>query len=108
ADTAAGTLMLRAIAPIGLIGDYNSNGQVEQADLNLVLNSWGGTRTFSSGTSLFSTDIVDQEELNAVLNNWGATSAPSFAGFDVPEPAGLGALAGFALCGTRRRGQAAN
>ncbi|MEM1097341.1 MAG: hypothetical protein AAGH92_01000, partial [Planctomycetota bacterium] len=47
ADTAAGTLMLRAIAPIGLIGDYNSNGQVEQADLNLVLNSWGGTRTFS-------------------------------------------------------------
>ncbi|MEM8494447.1 MAG: choice-of-anchor tandem repeat NxxGxxAF-containing protein [Planctomycetota bacterium] len=92
---------------LSLVGDFNGNGSVEQGDLNLVLNNWGTDRTFEDGTTAFTTNNVDQEELNAVLNNWGASAAPSFAGFDnIPEPAGLAALAGFALCGTRRRGRA--
>ncbi|MEM1445102.1 MAG: hypothetical protein AAGF84_03545 [Planctomycetota bacterium] len=91
------------VALAGLAGDFNGSGAVEQGDLNLVLNNWGGNRTFEDGTTAFATNNVDQEELNAVLNNWGASAAPSFAGFDVPEPTGLAALAGLAFCGTRRR-----
>ncbi|MEM1445101.1 MAG: hypothetical protein AAGF84_03540 [Planctomycetota bacterium] len=86
-------------------GDYDNNGTVDQEDLNLVLNNWGGNRTFDDGTTPFATTNVDQEELNLVLSNWGSSSAPSFAGFEnIPEPAGLAALAGFAFYATRRRG----
>ncbi|MEM1445103.1 MAG: hypothetical protein AAGF84_03550 [Planctomycetota bacterium] len=75
-----------------LAGDYNFSGRVEQGDLNLVLSNWGQERTFENGGEPFATDVVDQEELNRVLSNWGSSNAPSFAGFDVPEPAGLGAV----------------
>ncbi|MEM9754142.1 MAG: PEP-CTERM sorting domain-containing protein, partial [Planctomycetota bacterium] len=73
-------------AAVGLAGDYNDNGSVEQGDLNLVLNNWGAMRTFEDGVSAFTTANVDQEELNSVLNNWGDTTAPSFSGSTVPEP----------------------
>ncbi|MEM7576296.1 MAG: PEP-CTERM sorting domain-containing protein [Planctomycetota bacterium] len=73
-------------AAVGLAGDYNENGSVEQGDLNLVLNNWGTMRTFEDGVSAFTTANVDQEELNLVLNNWGDTTAPSFSGSTVPEP----------------------
>ncbi|MEM8494030.1 MAG: hypothetical protein AAF663_01425 [Planctomycetota bacterium] len=93
-------------------GDYNADGFVDQGDLNLVLNNWGfdtfnGNETPTGWFWQLPRSLVAQEELNAVLNNWGSSSGPNFAGFDVPEPAGLGALAGFALCGLRRRGRAA-
>ncbi|MEM8782565.1 MAG: hypothetical protein AAGE65_06855 [Planctomycetota bacterium] len=70
----------------GLTGDYNGSGAVEQGDLNLVLNNWEQARPFDSVGDPLTTPTVDQEELNRVLNNWGASVAPSFAGFDVPEP----------------------
>ncbi|MEM8495819.1 MAG: hypothetical protein AAF663_10590 [Planctomycetota bacterium] len=87
-----------------LAGDYDGDGQVAQGDLNQVLNNWGGARTFEDGVTVFATANVDQEELNGVLNNWGATSAPSFAGFAVPEPgvAAVGLAAGLAALRRRR------
>ncbi|MEM8494448.1 MAG: hypothetical protein AAF916_03690 [Planctomycetota bacterium] len=96
------TATLKAVA--ALTGDFNGSGSVEQGDLNLVLNNWGDMRTFDDGTTAFATDNVDQEELNRVLNNWGSSSAPSFAGFTVPEPGGLVILSGLAVSASRRRG----
>ncbi|MEM8875049.1 MAG: PEP-CTERM sorting domain-containing protein [Planctomycetota bacterium] len=88
----------------GVLGDFNESGSVEQGDLNLVLNNWGTVRTFDdpAGT-VFGSLLVDQEELNAVLNNWGSSSAPSFEGSAIPEPASLALLGGFAVAGLRRR-----
>ncbi|MEM8781302.1 MAG: hypothetical protein AAGE65_00475 [Planctomycetota bacterium] len=87
----------------GQPGDFDSSGQVEQGDLNLVLNNWGSDRgAWANAGGLVSTQ-VDQEELNAVLNNWGATAAPSFtANPSVPEP-GVAVLSGLAAWTTRRR-----
>ncbi|MEM7577617.1 MAG: hypothetical protein AAF328_09090 [Planctomycetota bacterium] len=80
--------------PGGVFGDFDDSGQVEQGDLNLVLNNWGGLRGLWSNTDGLTTTQVDQEELNAVLNNWGAVGAPSFASHSavVPEPGALAAL----------------
>ncbi len=97
--------ILQIINDLGLAGDYNDNGSVEQGDLDLVLNNWGGPRTaaFVANTDGFATLNVDQEELDRVLNNWGSSNAPSFAGFAVPEP-GMAALAlGLAGLSLRRR-----
>ena len=70
-----------------LAGDFNGNGSVEQGDLDLVLNNWGGARGDWSNAAGFASAGVDQEELDAVLNNWGGSVLPSFAGLTVPEPA---------------------
>ncbi|MEM8495484.1 MAG: hypothetical protein AAF663_08880, partial [Planctomycetota bacterium] len=94
------------LAATGLLGDYDDSGQVEQTDLNLVLNGWGGPRTFTDPTGTpFATANVDQEELNRVLNNWGASSAPSFAGSALPEPGLAGVATAFLVAGAglRRR-----
>lgn len=86
---------------LGIKGDYDQSGQVDQGDLNLVLNSWGETRTFEDPTRIpFTTDIIDQEELNCVINNWGASAAPrGLEAIHLPEPGAAlllsGLLAGF-------------
>ncbi|MEM8782123.1 MAG: PEP-CTERM sorting domain-containing protein [Planctomycetota bacterium] len=87
----------------GIVGDYDDSGQVEQGDLNLVLNNWGSAAPFAPNGDPFTTPNVDQEELNRVLNNWGSTTAPSFEGAAVPEPASLALLGAMALAGLRRR-----
>ncbi|MEM1098512.1 MAG: PEP-CTERM sorting domain-containing protein [Planctomycetota bacterium] len=106
-DLVLDNFMLETIAAsvgMGIVGDYDEDGQVAQGDLNLVLNNWGAARTFEDpGGTVFSTANVDQEELNGVLNNWGAQAAPSFEGAAVPEPATFAALGGLALLGLRRR-----
>lgn len=56
-------------------GDYNGDGVVNQADLDLVLLHWGTDA--ESGVPDWTSDLargtVDQEELDAVLLNWGKT-----------------------------------
>ena len=89
----------------GLAGDYNDSGSVEQGDLDLVLNNWGGPRGagFIANAEGFDTGNVDQEELDRVLNNWGSSNSPAVNGASVPEP-GLAALGAIALlAGLRRR-----
>jgi hypothetical protein len=88
-----------------LIGDYNGNGTVEQADLDLVLLNWGAAfDTLPPGwvggrpTSGF----VDQEELDNVLLAWGNTlGAASATG--IPEPTTLCLLLVVVLCAGWRR-----
>ncbi|MEM8782330.1 MAG: hypothetical protein AAGE65_05670 [Planctomycetota bacterium] len=87
----------------GIVGDYDDSGQVEQGDLNLVLNNWGAAAPFDPNGDPFETPNVDQEELNRVLNNWGSTTAPSFEGAAVPEPAMAAALVAAGLTLRRRR-----
>jgi hypothetical protein len=71
-----------------LPGDFNGNGQVEQADLDLVLLHWGqdGSSLPSTWTVPAATGLVDQDELDAVLLSWGATSTAAAA---APAPAPL-------------------
>jgi hypothetical protein len=69
-----------------LPGDFNGNGQVEQADLDLVLLHWGqeGAGTPPTWTGPPATGLVDQEELDAVLLNWGVAAAALAAPAQVP------------------------
>lgn len=78
-----------------LPGDYNGNGIVEQADLDLVLLNWGQSAvpTPQGWISDLPLGRVDQQELDGVLLNWGAPggrTAPSAAMLQtaarVPEP----------------------
>ncbi len=79
--------------PAALAGDYTGNGAVEQGDLDLVLNHWGGPRGAWENAEGFASGAVDQEELDRVLNNWGSASGPDLSGLaSIPEPTLLGVL----------------
>jgi glucose/arabinose dehydrogenase len=74
-----------------LSGDYNGSGQVEQADLDLVLLHWGAdAATPPAGWTIdLPEGAIDQDELDRVLLNWGRGPAdPSYASA-VPEPSTL-------------------
>ncbi len=95
------------VAVVGITGDYDDSGQVEQGDLDIVLQNWG-TGTFTGNESNLDgggpfDGTVDQNELDGVLQNWGSTSAPAFTGSAVPEPAAAAMLGGIALFAGRRR-----
>jgi hypothetical protein len=62
---------------IGVPGDYNGSGLVEQADLDLVLGNWGRSAANVPATWIndLPSGIVDQSELDGVLSNWGASAA---------------------------------
>jgi hypothetical protein len=71
-----GSLLLSSVneCRVSSSGDFNNNGVVEQADLDLALLNWGLASDrlpaeWSDGRP--SLGIVDQEELDAVLLNWG-------------------------------------
>jgi uncharacterized protein YjbI with pentapeptide repeats len=74
-----------------LTGDYNDDGAVEQADLDMVLLNWG-QELINPSAAGWPNDLpsgtVDQQELDRVLLGWGGTgpmvAAASIAG--VPEP----------------------
>ena len=69
-----------------LAGDYNGDGFVSQADLDLVLLNWGDTALpagWSAGDQ-FDGVQISQNELDAVLLNWG-NGAPAVV--SIPEPA---------------------
>jgi hypothetical protein len=75
--------------PDSLAGDYNGNGAVEQADLDLVLLNWGDAAISLPPTWTNERPrggIVDQAELDRVLLNWG-NAIPRGGSAAVPEPA---------------------
>jgi hypothetical protein len=91
-----------------LEGDYNSNGRVEQADLDLVLLNWGNELSSPYAASWIN-DIpsgpIDQEELDGVLLQWGNT-VEELVPASVPEPPTLLlalALACLSCCFRRSR-----
>lgn len=90
-----------------LAGDYNADGFVSQADLDLVLLNWGETAVpadFDEGSleggGPFD-GLLSQNELDGVLLNWGNGASP----MTVPEPGSLAllTLAGAASLTRRRR-----
>ncbi len=102
--------ILEVVSSLGIEGDFDGSGQVEQTDLDFVLLNWGDTDVsdvtewvnFPGGGGF--DGQVNQNELDFVLLNWGDTAAPDFAGSSVPEPAALAllSLGGLALLGRRR------
>ena len=85
-----------------LPGDYDADGSVGQADLNLVLLNWGTTGVPTGWVNEPPAGEIGQAELNGVLLNWGSGAAePS----RVPEPgAALLVLAGLGRARRRRGG----
>ncbi|MEM7627547.1 MAG: hypothetical protein AAF333_18275 [Planctomycetota bacterium] len=88
-----------------LTGDYNGDGFVSQADLNLVLLNWGQNvlppgfdQTAIDGGGPFD-GLISQNELNGVLLNWGNGNPPSVA---VPEPGASALMLGLAGALVRR------
>ena len=77
--------------PTILEGDYNCDGIVSQADLNMVLLNWGNATFPGKETALPDGGPFDgsmsQNELNAVLLNWGNTFP--LAATTLPEPSTL-------------------
>jgi hypothetical protein len=82
------TLTSLVIPPGGVPGDYNGNGTVEQADLDLVLLNLGDDGATPPGGWIndLPTGTIDQAELDGVLLNWGNAGGLGAAA-GVPEPA---------------------
>jgi hypothetical protein len=80
-----GTLHIGSVQVLD--GDYNGNGTVEQADLDLVLLNWGdpGDPVPGGWINDLPDGNIDQAELDGVLLNWGMMAAP-LAASSVPEP----------------------
>jgi hypothetical protein len=92
--------------PFPLAGDFNSNGIVEQGDLDLVLLNWGAAADPppADWTDSFPSGRIDQDELDEVLLHWGNERVSQLGLATVPEPSALtivlGILAGvIAFCG---------
>ncbi len=52
--------------------DFNGDGQVDGADLPIVLGSWGPCRKGACVADVNGDDLVDGADLSAVLGTWGA------------------------------------
>jgi len=102
-----GSIFIDSVSLVSsLVGDYNGDGQVEQADLNLVLGNWGrdtSKQSIPGWNNDLPAGFVDQSELNAVLNYWGSASAPNLSLSSIPEPASVLTFAIAASCFPRRR-----
>lgn len=75
---------------IELLGDFDGDGFVGIADLNLVLGAWNqAVPSGSVGQGDASGDgFVGIEDLNIVLGNWNA-GAPPVSGSTIPEPTAI-------------------
>ena len=94
------------VVSAALVGDYNADGFVSQADLDLVLLNWGATlrpvgfnEAALVGGGPFD-GLVSQNELDGVLLNWGNGTPPTNS---IPEPGGFAALVGLGSLVLRRR-----
>lgn len=82
-DTATTVTSLDALDRVfAIIGDFNSDGQIDNADLNLLLNEWGGD---GSGVPEWEAYFmwnegadapIDNAELNDMLSGWGFGTDP--------------------------------
>ena len=70
-----------------LLGDYDGDGFVSQADLDLVLLNWGDTSLPLGwmAEDQFDGVAISQNELDGVLLNWGDGTPPLLSA--IPEPA---------------------
>jgi hypothetical protein len=91
--------------PGGIPGDYNNNGAVEQADLDLVLLNWGQPGVPNGWVNDLPEGNIDQAELDGVLLNWGDMAAAGLGNAaGVPEPsAWILAIAACAAFAAARR-----
>ena len=82
-------VVLEAVTAM-LAGDYDGDGLVAQADLDLVLLNWGvhtGVAGVPAGWEYDLPDgMVGQAELDAVLLNWGQVAGFNDSGRSIPEP----------------------
>lgn len=87
------------------VGDLNLNGEIDSADLGLLLNNFGDDSGLLFGAGNLNNDTnVDSADLGDLLNNFGFASATTAA---VPEPAAfsliaIAMLSLFSCCGRRR------
>jgi hypothetical protein len=95
-------LTLLVVEAAGIVGDYNDDDLVGQADLNLVLQNWGDARLYEPNGDPFTSSFVGQDDLNRVLQHWGATTPAEIGGLAVPEP-GMAGLVAVLAAGSRRR-----
>ena len=95
---------ITTLVPGGAAGDYNGDGFVGQADLDLVLLSWGATVPPDPVPVGWVNDppagLIGQAALDQVLLNWGDGTPPLTA---IPEPAtGITLLLGMMALHYRR------
>ena len=89
-----------------LTGDYDGDGFVSQADLDLVLLNWGDPSPPAppGWVNQVPEGVIGQEALDNVLLNWGNGTPPLGA---VPEPGtAMMLLTAMMTRGSRRRGDA--
>jgi T5SS/PEP-CTERM-associated repeat protein len=84
-------VVLSVAAGSALVGDYNGNGTVEQADLDLVLLNWGGAGSPppAGWVNDLPEGLIDQGELDGILLNWGNSAPAALGASAVPEPSGV-------------------
>jgi hypothetical protein len=93
---------LFSISPATHSGDYDGNGLIEQADLDLVLSHWGRTDVPEEWVRSRPSGLIDQEELDRVLDSWGSrvVGSPVLGGAAaVPEPGTAALLVAMLLVG---------
>ena len=102
-------ILVFTASAFSVAGDYNNDGFVSQADLDLVLLNWGMDTRLQSTPDQWRNElpfgVIGQAELDPVLLNWG-DGAPLDV-VSIPEPASSGALAMLGLVLTFRRRRAA-